>query len=135
MFYSFVTGSSLETPISVVHFLLTVAVGLLSVVAMGYFMRMAVLLKGDKNFLKQNESTHKKGFSKTYLNPIQAVSDYRAGHISRREMIIRKVITFISILALFLSVFSPTKYFLYDIISSVVFLVIYLFVLFFVNKK
>lgn len=69
------------------------------------------------------------------LNPIKAVSDYRAGLISPKGVLIRKCVLVVFLLLYVPTFFLPTDHLLYDVSTGIIFLALYVGVPFFINKK
>lgn len=68
------------------------------------------------------------------FNPIQAATDYKAGLISKRGLLIRKVVLIASLSLFATSFFFPSPYPIYDMISTIVYLSLYIGVPFYFNR-
>lgn len=127
-------GSLDIIPITLPHFLLTIPVLFLPSVLMYYFINKIITIKEeDEKTGYVYESETKKSLN--LLNPFSAVRDYQEGAISKRGILCRKFILFLSFVLTVSGFFDHSlTYFVYDISSIIFFIVLYFFFPYFINK-
>lgn len=131
IFYVAIYGTWEVMQISITHFFLMATVFLAQGVAMAYFVKQSVHLRAEPVASREQKITTVSNL----FNPLKAVVDYRAGLISPKEVFVRKCILWILPLMYIPAFFFPSNYPYYDIFSSVIFLVLYFGIPFFINKR